>query len=56
VTEFTAKTAFGSGIHGYRATIIGHERAITVFCTCPEDDWAGVKPAFDKVLLSLKRG
>jgi hypothetical protein len=55
-SEFTASTTFGSGLHGYRATILGHDKAVTVFCICPESDWKTLQPAFDHTLESMKRG
>ena len=55
-SEFTASTTFGSGLHGYRATILGHDKAVTVFCICPESDWKTLQPAFDHLLGSLRRG
>lgn len=55
-SEFTSSTTFGSGLHGYRATILGHDKAVTVFCVCPESDWKTLQPAFDQLLGSLQRG
>jgi hypothetical protein len=55
-SEFTASSTFGSGVHGYRATALGSDKAVYVYCTCPESNWATVQPVFDKVLLSLVRG
>lgn len=56
VSEFTATTTFGSGLHGYRATVLGHNRRVVAFCICPESDWKALQPAFDHVLSTLKRG
>jgi hypothetical protein len=56
VSEFTAKTDFGSMLHGYRATVLGHDKRVTVFCVAPESDWKALKPAFDRILASLERG
>jgi len=55
-SEFTASSSFGSSIHGYRATIIGRNKGIVVYCTCPDSEWTKVKPAFDHLLLSFVRG
>jgi hypothetical protein len=55
-SEFTADTTFGSGLHGYRATMLGKDKDVTVYCTCPESDWATLQAAFDEVLKSVKRG
>jgi len=56
LSEFTYKTSFGTQMHGYRVSIIGHKKGITSFCTCPESDWKSLNPVFDKVLASLERG
>ena len=54
--EFTAASTFGSGLHGYRATLLGNDKSVNVYCVCPESDWKTLQPAFEKVLLSMKRG
>jgi hypothetical protein len=56
VSEFTASTTFGSGLHGYRVTVLGHDKRVTVFCLCPDSDWKTLQPAFDHLLGSLERG
>ncbi len=56
LSEFSAKTDFGTALHGYRATILGHDKRVVVYCVAPETDWQALKPAFDKVLASLERG
>ncbi|MEM9351881.1 MAG: hypothetical protein AAGA92_02620 [Planctomycetota bacterium] len=56
LSEFTYSTAFGTGMHGYRGTILGKDKAVLVYCVCPESDWATLKPAFDQVLASFDRG
>lgn len=55
-SEFTGKSTFGSNIHGYRATVVGHDLGLVIFCTCLEDQWQALKPAFDHLLGSLERG
>jgi hypothetical protein len=55
-SEFTASSTFGSGLHGYRATMLGNDKAVTVICVCPESDWKTLQPAFDHVLSTFKRG
>jgi hypothetical protein len=55
-SEFTAASTFGGGLHGYRATALGKDKAVYVYCVCPESDWKTLEPAFDRVLLSMKRG
>jgi hypothetical protein len=55
-SEFTASSTFGSGLHGYRATALGKDKAVYITCVFPESDWKTLQPAFDKVLGSLRRG
>jgi hypothetical protein len=55
-SEFTAESTFGTGLHGYRATMLGRDKAVTVYCICPESDWKTLQPAFDEVVKSMKRG
>jgi hypothetical protein len=54
--QFTAASTFGSGLHGFRATLLGKDKSVHVTCVCPESDWKTLQPAFEKVLASLKRG
>ena len=49
-------TLTGRKVKGYRATFLGHDRGVTVFCHCPEKDFTKMQPAFDKVLESVRRG
>lgn len=51
--EFTAD---GGKTHGYRSTALGPQRAIFVTASCPESDWATLKPAFSKVIGSIANG
>lgn len=54
--EFTGKGGFREGaIHGYRATMMGGDKRIRIIATCRESDWETLKPAFDRVLNSMKR-
>ena len=55
-SEFTASGSFGGALHGYRATAIGHKMGVHVVCVCNESDWTTLKPAFDHVLTTLRRG
>lgn len=55
-SEFTASSTFGSGLHGYRTTVLGHDKRVVVFCTCPESDWPALQGAYDHMLSSLIRG
>lgn len=56
VSEFTAKGSRGVAVHGYRASIMGHNKLVTVFCVCRESDWQALKPSFDKALATMQRG
>ncbi len=56
-SEWTADGGFMAGKqHGYRVTILGGERRITVVSYCPESNWPTLKPAFEKVIASLQSG
>jgi len=56
-SEFTAKGGFLTGdVHGYRATIMGTERAIYVTCQASEKDWKLVDAAFKRVIGSVGPG
>ncbi len=52
-TEFAAKDGFGRQLHGYRATVLGHDLRFTVVCCCNESDWDNLKSAFEKSIVSL---
>jgi hypothetical protein len=54
-SEFGAGGIFGKA-RGFRVTILGGERRITVLCRAPEKDWEKVKPAFRQVINSLTPG
>lgn len=56
VSEFTAKGSRGVEIHGYRASIMGKNKMLTVFCTCRESEWTALKPSFDRALSTMNRG
>jgi hypothetical protein len=57
VSEFTAGGGmFAEKVHGYRVTILGGERAITVIAKCPEADWPALQGVFGKVINSIKAG
>ncbi len=56
-SEFTADGGFGVGkLHGFRVTILGGERRITVVCRCPEANWEILKPTFQRVIASMNPG
>jgi hypothetical protein len=56
-SEFTGKGGFMAGdVHGYRATIMGTERAIYVTCRASEKEWKVVDAAFKRVIGSVGPG
>lgn len=57
-SEFTAggDNPFNPKIHGYRVTILGSERRVTVISQCRETDWKALKPAFETTITSLAPG
>ena len=50
VSEWTAD----GDQHGYRATMLSHERELTVICFCPERNWAMLKPSFQHMIRAVK--
>jgi len=53
---FLADQALGGKVFGYRATLLSGDRRITVVCSCPATNWKALKPAFEKVIVSLRLG
>jgi hypothetical protein len=53
-STFTAEQTLGGKVYGYRATLLGGDRRITVVCSCPATNWQTLKPAFEKVVNSLR--
>ena len=53
VSEWTADEG---KIHGYRATMLGGQREMTVICIAPERNWAVLKPAFQHMITSVVPG
>lgn len=56
MSEFNYSTSFGTQMHGYRVTILGHDKGVMVYCICPESEWKVLQPSFNQVLASLERG
>ena len=53
VSEWTAD---GGKKHGYRVTMLGSQREMTVICIAPERNWAALKPAFQHMIMSVVPG
>ncbi len=53
---FIADGSLGSKTYGYRATLLSGDRRITIITMCPATNWQALKPAFDKVIASLRQG
>jgi hypothetical protein len=53
-STFTAKQTIGGNVYGYRATLLSGDRRITVVTTCPATNWKDLKPAFERVIASLR--
>ena len=57
ISEWTAKGSLFTGkLHGYRVTMLGQNKEITVDCHCPEANWETMKPVFLKVVQSITAG
>lgn len=46
----------GKDVRGYRLTILGHDRCITINCQCTPAEWAALTPVFQRVIFSVKQG
>lgn len=55
-STFIASSALGGKVFGYRATLLGGDRRINVICKCPPSNWKALKPAFEKVVKSVRTG
>ena len=53
VSEWTADDG---KMHGYRVTMLGSQREVTVICISPERNWAVLKPAFQHMITSVVPG
>jgi len=49
-------TADGGKMHGYRVTMLGNQREMTVICISPERNWAILQPAFQRIITSVVSG
>ena len=55
-SEYDGKTTFGGTIRGYRVTALSSDTRIRIVCQCPDAEWSGLKPSFDKVIASVAMG
>ena len=46
----------GGLMHGYRATLLSGDRRVLFVCRCRQSDWKTLRPAFNKMLMSLASG
>lgn len=51
ITEYTAKN-----VHGYRVTVMGRDRRVSIVCRCAPGEWAALQPAFARVIASVAQG
>lgn len=57
LSDFTYKGDFFSKtMKGRRITILAGDKLVTVICESPQRDYVSLKPAFDRVVASLKPG
>jgi hypothetical protein len=55
-SDFAAAGGFGVRLRGTRTTFLSNNRRISVLCQCPLPTWRVLKPAFDKVIESVRLG
>jgi hypothetical protein len=55
-STFTASGGLGGKTYGYRATLLANDRRIQVICSCPATNWQALKPAFERVIASVRQG
>ncbi len=53
-STFTASQTIGGKVFGYRATLLSGDRRIEVITVCPATNWQALKPAFERVINSLR--
>ncbi|HEY3333349.1 MAG TPA: hypothetical protein VGK19_25165 [Capsulimonadaceae bacterium] len=51
VTEYTAKN-----VHGYRVTVLGRERRMSIVCRCSPEEWDALNPSFTRIIGSVAPG
>ena len=55
-SRFSEWTADDGKQHGYRATLLGRDREMTVICIAPEKNWTVLQPAFQRMIASVVTG
>ena len=57
IASFTATGGglLGSKLRGYRITLLTNDRRVSILCSCPEGEFAALKPTFLAVARSLGR-
>jgi hypothetical protein len=55
-STFIADGGLGGKTYGYRATLLANDRRITVICSCPSNNFQALKPAFERVIASVRQG
>lgn len=59
LAEWTANgnvLGLGGKLHGYRASLVGGDKTAEVVCQCLDSDWPALKPAFLRVIKSIRPG
>ena len=56
IAKFAADGSLKGKIIGFRTTMLTNNRRITVLCHCPAAQFEALQPAFETVILSVKRG
>lgn len=52
---FIADGGMVGKMYGYHATLLTGDKRLTILCQCPATNWKVLRPAFDKILLSMSR-
>lgn len=55
-SEFIASGGIGSTLRGTRSTVLTNQRRIEIICECAESNYKTLRPAFSKVIASVKYG
>lgn len=55
-SDFIASGGFGSTLRGTRSTVLTNQRRIEIICECADSNYKALRPAFSKVIKSVKYG